>query len=153
MPDRGARRSRWSPEKDREYQRRRKQAADRERQEREDFDPTPATDEDWTIGDRSGLKKLRPPEPVGDALGAFLARSGWADRVRTTRLLDDWAGIVGPNLAEHAEPMRIEKGILHLRVSSNSWATQLTWLEQTIVEKVNERAGTALVRAVRVHVG
>lgn len=135
---------------DREADRRRAKSAARRRQDDTDFDPAPPTDDDWTVGDGANLRRLRGPQPVGDALEAFLGRTGFNDRVRTTRLLDDWAAIVGADVAANSRPQRIERGVLHLAVSSTGWATQLTWLESMLLEKVNEAAGTNLVQRVKV---
>lgn len=147
----GKGKGRWTPRTpDREEQRRRQQRSARRRMDDRDFDPAVPTDEDWTIGDGANLRRLRGPQPVGDALESFLGRTGFHDRLRTTRLLDDWAGIVGPDVAANSRPQRIEKGVLHLVVSSSTWATQLTWLESTIIEKVNIAAGTNLVHRMKV---
>lgn len=137
---------------DREEQRRRAGARDRAKRDDEDFDPAPPTDDDWTIGDRSGLRRLRGPETIGDALAEFLAGSGWGDRVRATRLLEQWPDLVGPSVAEHCRPVRIERGELVVEAESPAWATQLTWLEGTIRQRVNEAAGEVVVTRVRVTV-
>ncbi|MFT5223024.1 MAG: putative nucleic acid-binding Zn ribbon protein [Glaciecola sp.] len=138
---------------DREWQRRTAKKRERDNNERENFDPSPPTEDEFVIGDRSGLRKLSAPESVGDVVGDFLARSGWHDRLRTTRLLADWEAIVGVDIAANAHPTRIEKGVLYLVASSSTWATQLTWLESTIKEKINEAAGSHLVHTLRVTVG
>lgn len=135
---------------DREEQRRRAGAADRERRDREAFDPAPPTDDDVTIGDRSGLRRLTGPKPVGDALDEFLKGTGWADRVKATRLLDAWPDLVGDSVAAHCRPVRIDRGELLVEAESPAWATQLTWLEQSIRQRVNEQAGEVLVRRVRI---
>lgn len=147
-------RGRWVPRRpDREEQRRRQQHADREKLDDANYDPAAPTDEDWAVGDGPQMRRLTAPEPVGDALSAFLARTGWADRVRTTQLLEDWATIVGPDVAANSRPQRIERGALVLVVASSTWATQLTWLESTIIEKVNAAAGRTIVQRLRVVVG
>lgn len=137
---------------DREEQRRRAGERDRARRDDEDFDPAPPSEDDYVIGDRSGLRRLRAPEPVGDALAEFLASSGWGERVRTTRLLSQWPEIVGPSVADHCRPVRIERGELVVEAESPAWATQLTWLEGTIRQRINEAAGEVVVSRVRVTV-
>ncbi len=138
--------------RDREEERRRARAAERARREKESFDPAPPDDEDWVIGEGSGLRRITGPAPVGDALDAFLAGSGWRDRVRATRLLDDWPALVGPHVADHCRPVRIDRGELVVEAESHAWATQLTWLEADLRRKVNEAAGEVVVHRIRVTV-
>ncbi len=135
---------------DREAQRRWQGRIDRDKRDREAWQPGPPTDEDWVVGDRSGLRRVTGPERIGDAVDEFLGRTNWRDRVASTRLLDDWPGLVGQELAKHCEPVRLDRGVLVVAAESHAWATQLSWLQTTLRDKVNAAAGETLVQKVRV---
>ncbi len=145
---------RWQRRRpDREEQRRRAGKRERHLRDRAAYDPGPPAEDDYVIGDRSGLKRIAGPEPVGDALDQFLEGSGWRERVQATRLLSDWPALVGPDIAAHCEPVRIQNAELVIEAESHAWATQLTWLESELRAKVNNAAGRHLVDRIRITVG
>jgi len=48
------------------------------------------------------------------------------------RVRRDWAKIVGPVLAQHTEPLNIEKGCLHIAVDHPVMAQQIRFLQEKI---------------------
>jgi hypothetical protein len=51
----------------------------------------------------------------------------------------DWEAAVGSRIAERAEPHRLERGVLTVRVSSASWANELSLLSPEILTQLRER--------------
>lgn len=131
---------------------RRSQERERARRERTD-DPRPPDDEDYTVEDRSGLRIVPPPEPVGELLGAFLERQGWAERLKGARMHDRWAEVVGPELARRCEPVRVAGGVLVVRAESQAWATQLKYMTRQLATQVEHHLGTGPIEQVRIVVG
>ena len=39
------------------------------------------------------------PQPLGDLLHSLVSKRGWDDRMRFGRLRDEWAAVVGPEVA------------------------------------------------------
>ncbi len=138
---------------DREEQRRRSGKRERHLRDRAAYDPAPPSEDDYVIGDRSGLQRLSGPEAVGDALDTFLAGTGWHERVKATRLLSDWPALVGEDIAAHCRPVRIKDKELVVEAESHAWATQLNWLESQLRQKVNQAAGEHVIDRIRVTVG
>jgi predicted nucleic acid-binding Zn ribbon protein len=134
---------------------RRRQARQRERQDRAGFDPSPPTDDDWTIEeeDTDGLRRLRAPTVVGDTLAGVLQRRGWGERLHAATLAGRWTDLVGPQLAERCEPVRLAGGCLVVRAESQAWATQLRYLHTPLVTNANQLLGAVRVREVRIVVG
>ncbi|MBI4952708.1 MAG: DUF721 domain-containing protein [Myxococcales bacterium] len=81
-----------------------------------------------------GLKELRVPAHVDRALP-----------------LGEWEAAVGPRIAARARPVRIERGVLHVRTATSAWAAELSMLAEDIVAKLAAR-GIA-VRGLRFSVG
>lgn len=90
------------------------------------------------------------PQEVGAVLESFLGEQGWDAPAAIARLGDNWAEIVGPEVAEHVQVESVEAGVLRLSADSTAWATQLRLLSSTIVEQVQRALGADLVSEVQV---
>lgn len=134
---------------------RRRQARQRARQDRAAFDPSPPTDDDWTVAeeDTDGVRRLRAPTAVGDTLAGVLQRRGWGERLHAATLASRWTELVGPQLAERCQPVRLAGGCLVVRAESQAWATQLRYLHSQLQANANELLGGVRVREVRIVVG
>lgn len=135
--------------------RRRTQAKKRAVDERKAFDPAPPTDDDWVMPELNtdGLRRIRPPTPVADMLAAFVERQGWTERLRGANAWSRWDEIVGTDLADKCEPVRLAGGALVVRAESQAWATQLRYLLPQLRANVDQVLGEGTVRSVRVVVG
>ena len=93
-----------------------------------------------------------PPAPLQSALDAVLRdlRAPRASAVRS--IFDDWATVVGPQIAAHATPATLRDGVLALAVDDPAWATQLRYLEQDLLAKVREALGPDEVTSIEVRV-
>jgi hypothetical protein len=79
--------------------------------------------------------ELKPPAPIAaDQLCAAV-----------------WEEAVGSRIARRTEPLRIERGVLKVRVTSAAWANELSLLGDDILAQLAARGVT--VRALRFHVG
>ena len=138
------------------YARRRAaQARARAKRDRRDFDPGPPTDEEWTVPEEQtdGVRRISPPTPVGESLEAFLRRRGWTERLHGATAWNRWADMVGEDLAQHCEPVRLAGRTLVVRAESQVWATQLRYLLPQLRARVEEVLGAGTVRVIRVVVG
>jgi predicted nucleic acid-binding Zn ribbon protein len=141
---------------ERVYQRKRaSQARRRAAQERRGFDPAPPDPDDWVIEDEdgAGLRRLGPPTELAASLESFVRRRGWTERLRSSNAWGQWETIVGPDLAERCEPVRLAGGVLVVRAESQVWATQLRYLLPQLRANVEAVLGPGTVRSVRVVVG
>jgi predicted nucleic acid-binding Zn ribbon protein len=69
------------------------------------------------------------------------------------RLLEEWATVVGADVAARSTPVGLRAGVLSIRADGAAWATELTLLGRSIVEKVDSYLGGGVVREVRVSAG
>jgi predicted nucleic acid-binding Zn ribbon protein len=155
-PTAEVRRAGWEDREATIYDRKRaKQARARAKQERRAFDPSPPTDDDWTVEDpdTDGVRRISPPTPVGETLGAFVRRRGWDERLRGATAWSRWEDIVGAELAARCEPVRIAGGTLLVRAENQVWATQLRYLTAQMLDNAERVLGPGTVREVRIVVG
>lgn len=83
------------------------------------------------------LAGLAPPRRGnGTATGSVAGKAGaWRS------VFEHWDEVVGPGLARHARPLRIESGTLVVAVDRPAWATEVQALSEAIVSRVNELTG------------
>ncbi len=93
----------------------------------------------------------RDPGRLGDALQDLVGDREWGDTLAAAGVVGRWDQIVGPDLAGHCRPTRLEGGELTLVAESTAWATQIRLLSRQIVERIAAEVQPGLVRTVRVH--
>lgn len=150
------RRTSWGTDRDPAvYARRRSRGARRRAgMDRQDYDPAPPEDDDWVVPDRSQLVRVpRGPESLADLLDDVVSSRRWGDRLRGATVFDRWDEVVGPELAQHCEPVRLAGGVLTVAASSPQWATQLRYLTGQLQLNVNAAMGEPVVTSVNVVVG
>lgn len=89
------------------------------------------------------------PVPLADALAAWLKRSGLARRLGQASVLEEWPGLVGPQIAKVTVPEAVSvDGILRVRVATAAWASELSLMTPTILARVNA-ARTGRIKGIR----
>jgi len=69
------------------------------------------------------------------------------------RIWKIWDRVVGKEIAEHARPSTINRGILLVKVTDSVWLQELEFMAETIKDKLNSRLRTDTVRKIRLKVG
>jgi len=96
------------------------------------------------------MEKKRKPMPLADALSGFLARSGLSRRVKQATAIDDWAGVVGPQIAAVTSAVRITSdGTLFVAVATHGWMTELSLMEPQLLRTLNSAEGRLPIRKIR----
>lgn len=101
-------------------------------------------------GGRGTAGRGGDPQAFGAAIKDLLSDRGWEHKAAVGGVFGDWQRIVGPGLAEHTRPEKLEEGELTVAVDSAAWATQLRLLAGTLVRRLNEELGDGTVRRVKV---
>ena len=92
------------------------------------------------------------PAPVGDSLDRLVRHLGGPSADVTTSLVRGWSDLVGPNVGANSRPVRLRDGVLTVAVADPAWATQLRFLEATLVERLQGQLGAAAVDSIVVRV-
>jgi predicted nucleic acid-binding Zn ribbon protein len=90
------------------------------------------------------------PRPIDASLEAVSEKLGMADGRGVGRLFSRWPEIVGPALAEHVQPVRLDTQSLVVMVEHPAWATQVRRLGDALLDRVAEEC--AVPRPGRVEV-
>lgn len=89
---------------------------------------------------------------LSDALARVRADLGLPEPSALDVLEGRWAEIVGADVAGHAHLESVRDGVATISADGPLWATQLRYLENTIVDGVAAIVGPDLVHTVRVRV-
>jgi predicted nucleic acid-binding Zn ribbon protein len=92
------------------------------------------------------------PRPIEASLEAVSKRLGMEDSRGLGRLFAHWGEIVGPGMAAHVQPIRLDRESLVVTVDHPAWATQVRHLGEELLDRVVERAGVARPGRVEVRV-
>jgi predicted nucleic acid-binding Zn ribbon protein len=85
------------------------------------------------------------PVRLGDILAPSLERIGGKKIWTEARLRKAWRDAVGDQVASHAHVGRLRGDVLEVMVSSDAWATELTYLAAAVMEKLNGQLGAGTV--------
>ena len=79
------------------------------------------------------------PTTLADALASFLRQKGLTRRVEQAGIVEDWAALVGPQIAAVTAPEAVTPdGVLRVRVATAPWATELSLMSPRILRLLNE---------------
>ena len=81
------------------------------------------------------------PRPVAESLDRVTRALGAPQARVLAALFSRWEELVGPEIAQHAEPRSVRDGVLVLVVDQPAWATQLRYLVPELLARI--RAGVS----------
>ena len=90
----------------------------------------------------------RDPVRFGQAISRLVAERGWESTTTAAGVLANWAQVVGPEIADHCQPVSLVAGELVLVAESSAWATQLRLLSRTLLARVRDHAGDGVATTV-----
>lgn len=90
---------------------------------------------------------FRKPEPekMNLAIDNWLKGNALEAKFLETKVLGNWAEIVGPTVARHTRKVFINKKVLTIYVTNAPLRQQLTLSRTRLVQLVNEQAGSQIV--------
>ena len=86
---------------------------------------------------------------MNSVLDQLLRNLGIERRVKEHMAMTLWPQAVGAKIAAVATPVRIRDGILFVRVASSAWRNELIFHKGTILAKLNNLIGKAVIEDIR----
>ncbi len=90
----------------------------------------------------------RKEQTIGDALNEWLKDSGMNDKIFETRLLNEWANIVGPVINQHTTSKRIHKTVLYIGLDSASLRHELGYAREKLCQQLNKAVGKEIIKTI-----
>ena len=85
-------------------------------------------------------------EKIGNILHQFLHELGIEKPIMRYRALTLWPEVVGERISEVTEPDRLTNGKIFVKVKSDSWRNELVFYKKEIIDKINEKLGSTVVK-------
>ena len=98
-------------------------------------------------------QKNLPLERLGAVLDQSLKRFELTGRLDEYGVWPIWNDVVGKTIALNAQPEKIRNGTLFVKVTSPVWMQQLQFMKEMIVEKLNQRLKSEVVKTIFFMVG
>lgn len=97
------------------------------------------------------MSRSREPRAIGAELAEVLRARGWGGRLAAARVMARWPEVVGEAVAAHCQPSQLdEDGTLRVDADSSAWATQLAYLQGTLLDRLGVECGPGIVRRIQV---
>ena len=93
-------------------------------------------------------RRRSSPKALASALDEVLDTFSLT-KIREYNAVTRWAELVGEQIAGVTEAVRIDRGVLVVRVTNSPWRNELMLMKNTILEKVNGAVGQGKVRDIR----
>ncbi|WP_338106232.1 DUF721 domain-containing protein [Micromonospora zingiberis] len=126
----------------------RREAAGRTRRR----DPTGAASGERRLRGYSGPgPDPRDPQLLGAVLNRLVKARGWQQPAAEATVFGAWERVVGPEVAQHSRPVKLENGELTVEARSTAWATQLRLLAGSLLQQIGREIGHNVVRKLHIH--
>ncbi|MEU4771082.1 DciA family protein [Micromonospora sp. NPDC023644] len=93
----------------------------------------------------------RDPQPLGAVLNRLVKARGWQQPAAEATVFGAWERVVGPEVAQHSRPVKLEDGELTVEARSTAWATQLRLLAGSLLKQIASEVGHNVVRKLHIH--
>lgn len=93
----------------------------------------------------------RDPQLLGAVLDRLVKARGWQQPAAEATVFGAWERVVGPEVAQHSRPVKLENGELTVEARSTAWATQLRLLAGSLLQQIGREVGHNVVRKLHIH--
>lgn len=96
---------------------------------------------------------MRRPEPqlLADIIKEKLMTDGIESQFNEQRVLYLWSEVVGPGVNRYTTRRFIDRGVLHLYISSASLKSELSFMRPKLIEVLNKAVGAQVVTEIQFH--
>ena len=84
----------------------------------------------------AGSKKSKQSK-ISRLIPSLLHDKGWEKQIDLHSIFPRWKELVGEEMNEYAQPLKIERGVLWLEVANSSWLQQLQYEKLELLDTLN----------------
>jgi len=89
---------------------------------------------------------------VGDIIPRVLEIMGLDDKFEEMRLIQGWAEVVGPVIANKSRPRMLRDGILIIEVENSVWMQELWFHQKQIIDRIAQEFPKVEVKGIRLEI-
>ncbi|MFH0982921.1 MAG: DUF721 domain-containing protein [Planctomycetota bacterium] len=98
----------------------------------------------------TGRNRDRIAASIGDIIPGVMKQLGLDKHLWEQAILSEWPALVGPQVAAHTRPGRIERGTLFVFVSHSTWLNELSrYGKKEMLENLQKRFGADKIKSIR----
>jgi predicted nucleic acid-binding Zn ribbon protein len=83
---------------------------------------------------------------LSQILDILVRKYGVDRKLKEYQALSDWNDVVGTKISKISKVVKISDGKLFIEVSNSSWRAELLLMKPQIIEKINKRIGTQVLK-------
>lgn len=87
-------------------------------------------------------EELPPTVTLQQQLSRLLGSLGSDDATSVRGVFGAWRDIVGEAVAEHVQPVKLDRSTLVVEADDPHWATEMRFLESTVCAKLSQQTST-----------
>ncbi len=105
--------------------------------------------------ERHHILRERPPQPdrstgIETVIQSVVKGLGLEKHFWEQALITEWESLVGPQVAKHARPGRLDRKILHIFVDHPAWLSDLSrYGQKQVLANLQKRFGADRIKGVR----
>jgi hypothetical protein len=84
----------------------------------------------------AGMKKSKQNK-ISRLIPSLLQDKGWEIQLDLHSIFPRWKELVGEEMAEYAQPLKIDRGVLWVEVANSSWLQQLQYEKLELLDILN----------------
>jgi predicted nucleic acid-binding Zn ribbon protein len=86
------------------------------------------------------------PVPITQSLDSIMKSLRGTDRIQVGGVFGKWDVAVGPQIAAHVRPIKLDNATLLVEADTATWATQVKFLSETIMARLRDEAKVHIER-------
>ncbi len=94
-------------------------------------------------------KKIESKNSITAVLPWLSRNKGWEKQLDQHSIFVKWAEIAGEEFSEHAQPLKIERGVLWLEVENSSWLQEFQFAKMELLANLNRSLRLTSIRDVK----
>ncbi|MDE7442908.1 MAG: DUF721 domain-containing protein [Muribaculaceae bacterium] len=95
--------------------------------------------------------KRTQPQAISEIVEEVFRQNGMAQAVAEQRICYLWPEIVGPGINRYTTRRYVDRGTLHVYLSSSSLKDDLSYMRQSLIDQLNRAAGTNVITSIAIH--
>jgi predicted nucleic acid-binding Zn ribbon protein len=83
---------------------------------------------------------------LGEAIKDYVKEMNLEGKLNETGLINSWEEVVGKAISSRTSKIYIKESVLYIHLSSSVVRNELMMLRQELMEKLNQKAGTTVIK-------
>ncbi|MCM1348975.1 MAG: DUF721 domain-containing protein [Firmicutes bacterium] len=95
--------------------------------------------------------KRTEPKSIAEIIRESIDRAGMSDTVAQQRACYLWPEVVGPGVNRYTFKRYVERGVLHVYITSAALKNELSFNRTALVEQINRAVGSQAITSIVFH--